>query len=361
MAALVKKYPVGETRLSHGLLEGFTRSGSSLFAERGAGRHTAFLCRMDGAERGCNWGRFAFDARLPDSMALAVGAFASDEREFSRSGAITEFDRFLLDPDESRQNKLRLFQAGGGIRREGSSDILLTGLSGRYLWLYVELLGDGDAELTNFRVYSPEDNFFNTFPEIYRENGDFLRRYLAIFNSMYADFQETIDSLDRYLNLDTAPAGLLPVFAQWLGLELDGNFLEEAQLRRILKEAFRLISVKGTRAAVEGVAQALLDEPVTVVEPGLSDGQEVFRMEGRARPYDFAVLVNREADEKLHSRLKFLIDQFKPVRSRVDIIFLGRCGRLDTFGCLDVNAEIMQPGPGRIEKGAALNGLSYLQ
>ena len=233
------------------------------------------------------------------------------------------------------------------------SDLLLNGLSGRYLWISVEVLGEGEACLWDFRVYSPEDNFFNSFPEVYRTNGAFFRRYLAVFNVMYADFQEKIDALAEVVDPNTAPARLLPVLAGWLGLELDGDFLGEERLRRLLKAAFSLISVKGTRRAVEGIVRIVTDAPVYLLERMAPGGAE--------SPYDFAVLIQCEPDERLYAGLKFLIDQFKPLRSRVNLIFLGPCGRLDSYACLDLNASVLEPQTGRIDGGAALNGLVCLQ
>ena len=176
------------------------------------------------------------------------------------------FDLSRMDESVGEEPKAALFLAAGCLEAVGVTDLLLNGLTGRYLWISVEVLGAGSAVLRNFRVYSPEDNFFNSFPEVYRTDGDFFRRYLSIFNVMYADSQEKIDALDQYLDLDTAPSALLPVFAHWLGLELDGNFLDDSQLRILLKNAFSLICAKGTRKAIVGVVRILTDAPVYVLE-----------------------------------------------------------------------------------------------
>ena len=353
MAALVKKYRIGKNRLAQGLRKGFTLTDSGELRTSGDGtRHLLYLGSLDGMERDFEWGRLAFEAELGRDMTLGVRAFASNETKFVRKGELTQIEDFLLDETVEEEIKAVFFNTAGCREAAGVTDLLLSGLSGRYLWIAVEVLGEGEAVLKNFRVYSLEDNFFNSFPEVYRTNGDFFRRYLSIFNVMYADFQEKIDGLDRYLDLDTAPASLLPVFAHWLGLELDGNFLEERQLRLLLKNAFSLISAKGTRKAIVGVVRVLTDAPVYVIERQSSRGEEA--------PYDFTVLLQCDPDERLYSSLQFLIGQFKPLRSRVSLVFLGSCGRLDSFACLDLNATVSQPEAGRADQGAALNGLVCL-
>lgn len=354
MAALVKKYRIGKNRLAQGLLRGFSLTDEGKLRTSGSSvRHLLYLAALDGAERDCEWGRLAFRAELGENMALNVRAFASNDDVFVRKGEVTVFDAFFLDAEVADETKDALFEAADCRSASGVSDLLLNGLSGRYLWISVEVLGEGEACLWDFRVYSPEDNFFNSFPEVYRTNGAFFRRYLAVFNVMYADFQEKIDALAEVVDPDTAPARLLPVLAGWLGLELDGDFLGEERLRRLLKAAFSLISVKGTRRAVEGIVRIVTDAPVYLLERMAPGGAE--------SPYDFAVLIQCEPDERLYAGLKFLIDQFKPLRSRVNLIFLGPCGRLDSYACLDLNASVLEPQTGRIDGGAALNGLVCLQ
>ena len=173
MAALVRKYVIGKNRLAQGLYRGFTLDGGELRTSGEGVRSVLYLAALDGAERDCEWGRLAFDAELGADMTLGVRAFASNEPKFVRKGRVTDTDSFLLDASVEDDAKMVLFEKSGCIGAAGVTDLLLTGLSGRYLWICVEVLGAGSASLGNFRVYSPEDNFFNSFPEVYRTNGEF--------------------------------------------------------------------------------------------------------------------------------------------------------------------------------------------
>lgn len=359
MEPMIKRFPIGAARFRKALLEGFRPDGNALRTIPGAGVHSVLLGRLDSAERGCAWGRLAFSAELGRDMVLNVRAFASDDRELPDGSA--PIDLFLLDPEVAPVEKRRFFQEHGGIFRQGCPDLLLYGLSGRYLWIWIEILGQGDACLEGCRAYAPGDNFMNTFPEIYREQGGFFHRYLSIFSSMYADLQHRIDSLGDLMDLDTAPAPLLPVFARWLGLELDGNFLEEERLRRLLKAAPHLLRKKGTRQALEGLLEILLDQRAHLVEQRLLQDRPGSPGDAYGdSPFDFTVLINAPADEVLHARLNFLIGQFKPVRSRVRIVFLGNRGALDGYSHLDINARLLQPSQGRLDDSASMNGMTYL-
>ena len=167
MAALVRKYRIGRNRLAQGLCRGFTLTDSGeLHAGGDSTRHLLYLGSLDGVERDFEWGRLAFEAELGSDMALGVRVFASNETKFVRKGELTSIDDFLLDDTVEEEAKAVFFAAAGCREAAGVTDLLLNGLSGRYLWISVEVLGAGEAVLKNFRVYSPEDNFFNSFPEV---------------------------------------------------------------------------------------------------------------------------------------------------------------------------------------------------
>ncbi len=358
MEKLLKKYKIGSSRIKNGALYGMEPDGEDgLRTKPEESYHAAFLCSLDAGAPDSVWGRFVFDAELPDDMVMIVHALASDESRILRDGEILETDDFLRSPGDARL-KMRLFDLSDSLRQEGATDILLYSQRGRYLWLCVELFGIGEAVIRGMRVYTPGDNFFQTFPEVYRRNGDFLHRYLSVFSSMYNDLQEKIDGLPVLFDVDTAPAPLLPVLAGWMGLELDNNLLTGSQCRMLLKRAFRLLSRKGTRYVIEEVVHLLASDPVYILENTNADGQRGF---GGGDPFSFTVLIGRKSDEQLYYKLLCLINQFRPMRTRVSIIFLGDCTSMDFHCYMDINAELTESVGGSLDDNTALNGMTYLQ
>ena len=363
----IREYKIGPSRLARGLLEGFTLTeGGCLCTQEDCQQHRAILAALDSAQADCPWGRFTFRAQVEGEAVLTVRAYASNEPALLDGTRQLAVNDFLLDPKEPSRRKGKLFEAAGGIRQVGSSDILLYSQKGRYLWLWLEVTGTGRARLDGLRVLVPGDNFYRTLPALYRNDqsdDSFLHRYLSIFSSVYNDLQDTVDNLSRYLDLDTAPAEALPLFASWLGLELDGNFLDEGSLRALLKIAPQLIAAKGTRRAIELVTSLFVDEPVFLVERNLLDRTQLStasKLYGQT-PYDFTLLIPRTSDEQLHARLRFLVDQFKPIRSCAHIVFLGDEGGLDAFSYLDLNAKILQITPGRMDDGRSCWGMTCLE
>lgn len=360
----VKRYTLRRDRPMRGLTDGFSLDANDVLrstTDEQFRRHF-LLPALDSATPDCPWGRFVFDARFVGEVLLTVRVFASNDRVFISRDEITDIDDFLLDPTIPAQRKEQLFGLANGISQSSNHDMLLYGQNGRYLWIWLELSGSGSVEFEHFRVYVPGDNFYQTFPEVYHADGEFFHRYLSVFSSLYNDFQEQIDSLAQYLDADTAPPAALPVLASWLGLEVDDGLLDEGDLRKLLKAAFPLISAKGTLQAVEGVIKLFVEQPTYIVERNLLDKNQMgadAHLYGDS-PFDFTVLINCKADEKLRARLRFLIDQFKPVRSRARIVFLQDCAGLDAFTYLDMNSAISQSANGRLDDGIALTGMTHL-
>ena len=358
----IRKYRLSAPLLRRGLLEGFTLSERGALQTEGGGVHSILLPGLDSAQADCPWGRLSMRCRLgPESM-LTVRAFASDQDSVIRNHEVVRIDDLLLDPSVPRGEKERLFTLADGMARSGVQDVLLSGQTGRWLWLWLEVASGEGETLENLRVYVPGDNFFRTFPQVYQTDNDFLQRYLSIFSTMYQEFQEEIDDLPKLLDVDTAPEALLPMLAGWLGLEIDEALFAPEDLRRLLKATPELMARKGTKWAVEHVVKLFVEEPVYIVERNLlasvpDSGENLY---GNT-PYDFTVMLGRKMDEKLRLRLKFLIDQFRPARSRCHIVFLEGCGGLDAFTYLDVNGTVLQNAPGSLDDGKALTGMTYLQ
>lgn len=358
----IRTYRLGGTLLRRALLDGMEQTEDGTLRTSGTGAHRVFLPALDSAQNDCAWGRFSLRCALGAESMLTVRAFASDQDRVVRNGEVVRTDELLLDPTVPLCEKERLFTLADGLERSGVSDLLLNGQTGRWLWLWLEITGNEASSLRNMCVYVPGDNFFRTLPQVYQADNDFLQRYLSIFSTMYQEFQEEIDSIPTLLDVDTAPEPLLPMFASWLGLELDRTLFSPDEQRTLLKAAPELLAAKGTRTAVERAVKLFVKEPVYIVERNLlsPDEQNSKTLYGDT-PYDFTVMVGRKMDERLRLRLRFLMDQLRPVRSRCRIVFLEECSGLDAFTYLDVNGAVIQNAQGNLDDGKALTGTTFLQ
>lgn len=82
-------------------------------------------------------------------------------------------------------------------------------------------------------------------PTIYRSD-PFIARFLLIFQSILDSIEQAIDNTHHYLDTGLAPTRFLPWLASWVGVTLDVS-LDEAQQRRLIRQAVELSRWKGTR------------------------------------------------------------------------------------------------------------------
>lgn len=340
MAIPVKKYRIHKNRLLRAEREGFLpAAGWSLSLNPLYGSHTLNPERIDSAVEGCIWGRMVIDAKLPENSALIVRFYASDEE--------------CPVPAQSARviNKL---------------DLLLYQQKGRYLWIWIEILGGGEGSLNGIEVYTPGDTFLNTFPEIYKEQKGFFRRYLSVFSSIYMDFQQQIDTLHQYVDVETAPASMLSVLAEWMGLQVDDTILDESIMRELLRSAAWLNRYKGTRTAVQKIADIIMDEEVIILERNtlnvsrFVEDQEIFDRLYGSGVYDVTILIRDSYDEKKRSQLLFVLNQFKPVKTRVNLVFLKERGVLDRYSYMDINAALYKSQEGKLDYGIPMDGSSRI-
>jgi phage tail-like protein len=254
----------------------------------------------------------------------------------------------------------------GGLRVINRDDILLYKLTGRYLWIMIEVIGR-NFSLRGLKAQAPGDNFMATFPEVYRQKDSFFHRYLSIFSSIYNDFQERIDHREELLDINNASEERLILFASWLGIEINSGYLDVETLRTIVKEAGELNRCKGTKRCIERICQIMIGETPRVVERSLleryvrTDDKEQTDMLYGDSPYDVTLMVEKPIAEKKKKQLLLLLDQYKPVRSRIRIVSLDDSGVLDGHTYLDQNAVTFEQGDGVLDDRQMMDGTIVLQ
>lgn len=307
-----------------------------------------FLGCLDGVKEDNQWGRFKGLFALSSDMAFVIRAFAVNQKVFERKGELTKIDAFLRDPKTDPKTKLALFAQAEAVSYVNQEDVLMYGLRGRYLWICIEVMGDGEGSIRNLCMVLPGDNFMNTFPEVYREQNSFFHRYLSIFSSIYNDFQYQIDTLDEQLDIDTAEDDLLCLFAEWMGVDIRGNFLTGRKLRTFVKEIHKLNKWKGTRKSLERLTEIILGERAVILERNIlkehaagSEDKNYDRLYGN-HAYCVTLLIQNYVEENKRSQLYFLLQQFVPVRCELHLIFLDQKSHMDTYCYLDTNARLWQ-------------------
>ena len=169
----------------------------------------------------------------------------------------------------------------------------------------------------------------------------------------------------RYSSL-ICPAEILPIYASWLGIDISGDYLEESVCRNLVKEAYSLNRLKGTKACLERLLEIVLQEKPLILEQNTI---QAYKEKGdiiggnlvQESIYDVNILIRKLLNENERFQLEYLIDQFKPIRSRIHLIQLKETGILDSNIYLDMNAQISDEVFATLDDYQDINGTIVLK
>lgn len=305
----IRTYTYGYTRLKNAKGTGFhVEKDASLHLEGGDCR--IFLKSLDGVDEPCLWGRLHMDAALGKNSVLSVYAAAGKHGK----------ERFI----------------GPFVNQ---TDILLCDLSGRYLWVWMDIKNAGNGVIRNIRVHSPGTEFLQMMPEVYQERGSVLHRYLSIFSTNYWEVQRKIRCAQSFADAWNVPAQKLPLLEEWLGIQCGDGLLPESMRRKLVAKAAHFGRIRGTRKVVEELTELLCGERPKLLEK--ESGTLV-------------LLLSQDITERLERRLMYFLRQFIPKGCRLHILSEQEPMGMDEYCYMDVNAILRLPPKGRLDLGDGL-------
>lgn len=209
-----KIYTLSETKPAMAYFEGFMQEGRVLYAT--GSRHYVILNRFRSYEKNTKWGRFHCKRTFSQSSTLRIYILSKDAEEAQAN----QLNQYFHDSRVPWPQKRACFEQEGAVF-VNHEDVLLYAFSGEYLWIAIEI-EDHEIEDHEIKPYENEshpvktslydmyldsqgDNFMQTFPEIYQEEGEFFHRYMSIFSSVYQDLSDKIANMDQYFDIRTTP------------------------------------------------------------------------------------------------------------------------------------------------------------
>ena len=348
---------------NRGILENMVvRNGDLCFESRGKAGVGRFLTRIfDSGEREMSWHRLVINSEGCPDEDLKVTVYACD-REMIRTedGETTIFDVFG-DDSLSLESKLGAFEPMVRKQASGVSDILLHEVSGRYLWLLVEMYSPNDtsARINNIIIYLPAESWIDRLPQIYRRSdrqGHFLERYLGIFQTFYEELDKEIADISNCFDPECAESVFLEMLSGWLNIR-DASIWSEEQLRILLLNAVRLYRMRGTKEGLSELLELYLGEKPFIIE-GFAVRQQTESPNERAlsamygsSPYTVTVLVKPGHDLEIIRRLAM---EMLPSSLELKLAELDPLLSLDNYAYLGVNSSLGSYRP------AVLDGRSQL-
>jgi phage tail-like protein len=287
---------------------------------------------LDSGAAATEWHRLYLEACIPPRCAIRVFLAASDEAfppgdgndwHEHRFGVVSDLPEIDVKPGIPRgawvsipselpfhqgllpcppeRNRAGLFTCL--VQRAGRR---VTALMGRYLWVRIELRGDGRAtpELAALRAWSSRFSYVDHYlPELYREDllgpegddpgaatpADFLERFLGNLEGVMTPLEDRIASSYLLTDARTVPDDALEWLGSWIGLAFEPGFPPERR-RRLLQAAPALYRRRGT---LTGLRHAL----DIATGGGVAGGEVVVLEEFRLRRTFATILGVDMADE----------------------------------------------------------------
>ncbi len=194
-------------------------------------------------------------------------------------------------------------------------------LTGRYLWVRVQLIGDGRAgpEVAALRAYAPRFSYLNRYlPQLYRETrfgpdadalipanavggatpADFLERFLSNFEGILTPLEDRIAGAYLLTDPDAAPEEALAWLGGWIGVSEQPGY-NTAQHRRLLRETPRLFRDRGT---LNGLRRAL-----DIATEGAVARREIIVLEDFRLRRTFATILGADLADEMDPLLGGLV------------------------------------------------------
>jgi phage tail-like protein len=193
----------------------------------------------------CRWHRIIVHASIPAGSRIRVSTCSAE-------AMLTREELANLAPRQWQSPSTAISTA------DSPWDCLVRSPQGRYLWLKLELSGNGRVtpEVRAVEVEYPRISLRRYLPSVFGAepvSADFTDRFLAVFDATLRGMEDRIDTLARFFDPMSTPStplvkggtDFLSWLGTWIGLALDTRW-PESKRRRFLKKAGGLFPLRGT-------------------------------------------------------------------------------------------------------------------
>lgn len=158
----------------------------------------------------CQWHRIELDLlHLPPGTRVVVSTYT--DGQLRRPEEIQALSEHLWD---TRYAVIGPMQPPPDLaaRPDGVREFLIQSREGQYLWLRLQLGGDGYSTpaVGSIRVHYPRESYLTYLPAVYSADDEsrwFLERFLPIFQTEWDELERRIGDIAQYFDPDAVPSG----------------------------------------------------------------------------------------------------------------------------------------------------------
>ncbi len=253
----------------------------------------SFFVKFNSFKENTLWHSIVIDADIPEGTRMEV-LVDCDNRPTKRHMNTKKFEK-------STQHYIN------------EKDILLYEPKGKKLLLKVTLYSDSTQQTTP-KIYAIKSIFDKTsyleyLPAYYKEDSEELYRFLAIFQNIMDEIDNTIDDMPKKLDVRTTDNEFLSWLSQWLGLVRDHRWPEQ-KWREFLLRAPSLYKKAGTK---EGLSELI--ELYSSYTPEIEEFSE-----NATHPFFFCVRVDADLSETEVAVITAIVHMFKPAYTEAKVV-----------------------------------------
>lgn len=205
---------------------------------------TATTTALDSGQTGFAWDRIALAVTLPETTRLVVSTLTSEVE--------IPFDRLATLPPER-------WSAPLAIEPGDAPEVLVQSAAGRYLWLRIEMSGDGTVSprIAEIDVFGPRRSAMRFLPASFHQDPDsvrFLDRYLSYFDTVFAEITAANRDIAALFDPRVVPDAFLPWLGSWFDLEFLATWPENLR-REMIAQAVSYYRMRGTVAGLQRILQ----------------------------------------------------------------------------------------------------------
>lgn len=318
-----------------GYFENCTLDKSGVHLKEGEDRGCFFSRVLDSRDASTVWDRIIMDITGQSETSVQITYYTADTDEILLDGKYRKIQEIIQDTDSGAEKKQDIFRQFKGKHTLSPKDQLLYDLKGRYLWFCIQFygIGQGDTGIGNIQIFFPKENWISYLPEFYQRDmgkGDFLERFLAVFQKEDEEMEQIIRTSARTMDTDLTPRLFMEWLASWIHIE-EIYIWRDDQLRTLLKDAKKWFSRRGTAGSLTYLLNLYTGDDVYYLEPNEEEGRKTC-----------SIVINPKdplSQQELKTVRK-LIDFNRPAHVEVELIILKHNIRLGDYNYLGVNSNI---------------------
>ena len=318
-----------------GYFENCIPGKSGVYLKEGEDRGIFFSRVLDSLDASTVWGRVIMDITGQSETSVQITYYTADADEIFLEGRYRKIQEIIQDSDISAEKKQEAFKRFQRKHTLYPADQLLYDLKGRYLWFCIQFYGIVQEEtgIGNIQIFFPKENWISYLPEFYQRDmgqGDFLERFLAVFQSEDEEIEKAIRTSARAMDADLTPRMFMEWLASWIHIE-EIYIWRDDQLRTLLRDAKKWFSRRGTAGSLVYLLELYTGDDVYYLEPNEQEGRKIS-----------SLVINPKdplSQQELRTVRK-LIDLNRPAHVEVELIILKHNIRLGDYNYLGVNSNI---------------------